>query len=87
MTWTQRAKLVAEDGAALDNFGQAIALSGNVAVIGAYAADGPPPYGNPSEGAAYVVNGVDEVGRLFGNGFESPANPFLAPMESHFERR
>ena len=34
-TWTQQARLVASDGAARDNFGTAVAISGDTAVIGA----------------------------------------------------
>ncbi|XOF35274.1 MAG: FG-GAP repeat protein [Candidatus Electrothrix sp. YB6] len=35
-TWTQQNKLVAEDGAADDNFGCSVSVSGDTAVIGAY---------------------------------------------------
>jgi hypothetical protein len=38
-TWTQQAKLLAADGAASDQFGVSIALSGDTAVVGAYASD------------------------------------------------
>ena len=34
--WTQQAKLLPEDGEAYDSFGEAVALSGDTAVIGAY---------------------------------------------------
>ena len=34
-TWTRQAKLTASDGAASDNFGRAVAVSGDTAVIGA----------------------------------------------------
>ena len=46
-TWTQQAKLTASDGAAGDSFGNAASLSGNTAVVGAYAK-------NSSQGSAYV---------------------------------
>lgn len=50
-TWTQQAKLTALDGAALDNFGFSVALSGDTAVIGAYWDD----VGvNPDQGSVYV---------------------------------
>ncbi|WP_417915249.1 FG-GAP repeat protein [Candidatus Electronema sp. JM] len=38
-TWTQEAKLVADDGAAGDYFGHSIAVNGNTALIGAMADD------------------------------------------------
>ncbi|HET7925320.1 MAG TPA: FG-GAP repeat protein [Rhodanobacteraceae bacterium] len=53
-TWTQQAKLTADDGAAFDNFGRSVAVSGSTVFVGA-------PYavidGNGFEGAAYVFNG------------------------------
>jgi hypothetical protein len=50
-TWTQQAKLVASDGAAYDYFGRSVALAGDTAVVGAYAADAA---GATNAGAAYV---------------------------------
>ena len=53
-TWTQEAKLVADDGVAFDNFGRSVAISGSTILVGA-------PYvvidGNTYEGAAYVFDG------------------------------
>ena len=53
-TWTQQAKLVADDGAAFDNFGRSVAVSGSTVLVGA-------PYavvdGNAFEGAVYVFGG------------------------------
>ncbi len=50
-TWSQQAKLTAPDGAAGDNFGHTVAVSGSTAVVGA-------PYhvigSNQNQGAAYV---------------------------------
>jgi len=46
-TGTQLLKLTASDGAANDNFGQAVAISGNYAIVGAY---------NNSSGFAYIYN-------------------------------
>lgn len=46
-TWTQQAKLFDPQGAALDHFGTAVALSGDTALIGA-------PQGDGGKGAAYV---------------------------------
>jgi len=47
MTQTQTAKLTATDGAADDNFGRSVAISGNTVVVGAVGK-------NQSRGAAYV---------------------------------
>ncbi|MEP7337170.1 MAG: putative Ig domain-containing protein, partial [Acidobacteriota bacterium] len=57
VTWSQQQKLTAADGVAADNFGSAVALSGETAVIGAPAEDLSTPQ---SKGAAYVFvrNGV-----------------------------
>jgi len=53
-TWTQRARLTADDGAAFDNFGRSVAVSGSTVFVGA-------PYavidGNGFQGAAYVFSG------------------------------
>ncbi len=38
-SWTQQQKLVASDGAASDNFGNAVSLDGDTAVVGAYGDD------------------------------------------------
>jgi hypothetical protein len=55
-TWTQQAKLTADDGAADDDFGRSVAVSGSTAFVGA-------PYavidGNGFQGAAYVFGGGD----------------------------
>ena len=48
--WNLAATLTASDGVAFDLFGERVALSGNVAAIGAYQADG-------SRGAVYVFTG------------------------------
>jgi hypothetical protein len=34
-TWSQQAELTASDGAAYDNFGSSVAVSGSTAVVGA----------------------------------------------------
>ena len=52
--WSQQAKLTATDGAANDRFGRSVALSGDVAVIGAMFQD---DMGDKS-GAAYVFSRV-----------------------------
>jgi hypothetical protein len=49
-SWTQQAKLLADDGASFDTFGYSVAVSGDTAVIGAYGRD---DLGDRS-GAAYV---------------------------------
>jgi hypothetical protein len=50
-TWNEQARLTASNGVAFDLFGDAVALSGDTAVIGAAFAD---PGGNDAQGAAYV---------------------------------
>src|SRR5439155_610697 len=40
-TWTQQAHLTAADGAAYDDFGTSVAVSGDTAVVGAYLDDTP----------------------------------------------
>lgn len=46
-SWVEEAKLIASDGAAFDEFGSAVALSGNKALVGAYGDSG-------ITGSAYV---------------------------------
>ncbi|MFA6044264.1 MAG: FG-GAP repeat protein, partial [Phycisphaerales bacterium] len=50
-TWTQQAKLTAADGAAADEFGISVAVSGNTAIVGAFLDDVGP---NADQGSAYV---------------------------------
>ena len=50
-TWSQQQKLVAADGATRDNFGDAVALADDTALIGA---PGTPGNQNPVQGAAYL---------------------------------
>ena len=50
-TWTQQARLTAADGAAGDNFGFSVTISGNTAVIGANYDD---VGSNTDQGSAYV---------------------------------
>lgn len=49
--WTQQAYLSASDGVASDQFGSGVAISGDVAVVGAYLVDVGP---NPNQGSAYI---------------------------------
>jgi len=49
--WTQQQKLIASDGAAGDQFGASVALSGDTVVVGA---DGDDIGANGSQGSAYV---------------------------------
>lgn len=56
-SWIQVAKLVAADGAADDNFGNSLALSGNRLLVGAHRAH---VNGNP-RGAAYLFEGANDV--------------------------
>ena len=50
-SWTQQAKLSAADGAAFDGFGNAVAIDGDIVVVGAQNAA---VNGNASQGAVYV---------------------------------
>jgi len=66
-TWTEAGKLVASDGAAGDEFGNAVALSGPTALVGAFnaAVDG-----QASQGAAYFYT-QPPSDTIFADGFES----------------
>ncbi|MCK9516973.1 MAG: FG-GAP repeat protein [Ottowia sp.] len=52
VTWTEQAKLTASDGAADDNFGNSVAISGdgNIAIVGAYMDDDK----GSASGSAYI---------------------------------
>lgn len=50
-TWTQQAKLVANDGAADDYFGHSVAIIGDTVLVGSYADD---VGANSQQGSAYV---------------------------------
>lgn len=57
-TWNQMVKLVADDGAATDQFGRSVAISGDTVLIGSYWHE---VHGQALQGAAYVFtkeNGV-----------------------------
>ncbi|MPY89097.1 MAG: hypothetical protein GEU99_14360 [Luteitalea sp.] len=55
--WSQQAKLVAADGADGDRFGGSVALSGDIALVGAVYATGD---NDPDQGAAYVFTRGDD---------------------------
>ena len=57
-TWSQQAKLAADDGADGDRFGFSVAVSGDTAVIGAWADDDK----GSSSGSAYVFGGAIPTG-------------------------
>ena len=57
-TWSQQAKLTADDGAAYDSFGGSVAVSGDTAVIGAI---GDNDKGDFFSGSAYVFGGTSVV--------------------------
>ncbi|MGE5221680.1 MAG: FG-GAP repeat protein [Omnitrophica WOR_2 bacterium] len=75
--WKLQARLSAADGAPFDLFGDAVAIDGDVLVVGARAADGPQMERN--SGAVYVFQRSGETWNLFAR---------LAPVdleaESHF---
>jgi uncharacterized protein (TIGR03437 family) len=54
-TWTQQARLFAQEGASFDYFGWSVALDGDTAVVGAIYGPGSV---NPDQGAAYVFTRV-----------------------------
>lgn len=56
-TWTQEAKLVASDGVLDDSFGDAVSISGDVAVVGAFEHDA----NGANAGAVYVFRRVAGV--------------------------
>jgi hypothetical protein len=69
--WVQEAKLLAQDGQEGDQLGASVAISGNIAVVGAPGAD---PAGTDS-GAAYVFryngeNWIEEAKLMAGDGKE-----------------
>jgi hypothetical protein len=65
-SWQETRKLVASDGAANENLGMAVGVSGATAVVGAYYAN---VDGNAAEGAAYLyTRPVDDT--IFTDGFE-----------------
>jgi hypothetical protein len=53
-TWTQQQKLTASDGAADDEFGNAVAISSNTVAVGSHSAD--QPSGGGHAGAVYIFN-------------------------------
>ena len=58
-TWTQSAKIIADDGAAFDQFGQSVALDNGIALIGGWSHNDdpggtPPP---PKPGSVYLFSG------------------------------
>lgn len=64
--WSETDKLVASDGATNDNFGNAVALSGATALVGAFNAT---VNGNASQGAAYFyTQAADDT--IFADGFD-----------------
>ena len=56
-SWTQVAKLTADDGAAHDYFGVSVAISDGTIVVGAYLDDD--KYKGPNSGSAYVFEKSD----------------------------
>ena len=55
-TWTQKTKLLASDGAANDQFGFNVAISGNQAIVGAYFDDA----NGSDSGSAYIFSKNDD---------------------------
>ncbi len=57
-TWSQQEKLVANDGAASDNFGKSVAISGETVVIGAHFDDFGSNFMNQGSAYIFVRNGA-----------------------------
>ena len=55
--WSQQAKLTADSGAAFDNLGNCVAISGGTVIVGAYFAD---VGGNANQGSAYIFVRSDD---------------------------
>jgi FG-GAP repeat/Carboxypeptidase regulatory-like domain len=55
--WSQQARLTADNGAAFDNLGNCVAISGDTVIVGAYFAD---VGGNANQGSAYIFARSDE---------------------------
>ncbi len=53
-SWTQQQKITANDGAADDEFGNAVAINGDTIAVGSHSAD--QPSGNGHAGAVYIFN-------------------------------
>jgi hypothetical protein len=51
-SWTEQAKLTAQDGAAYDHFGHSVAIDGEYAIVGAYGDD--VVVGESGQGSAYI---------------------------------
>ncbi len=64
--WTQKAKLLASDREGGDNFGYAVGLASDTAVVGGY-------HFNSGMGAAYVyrIDDLDPTTLIFADGFET----------------
>ncbi len=60
-TWTQQQKLTASDGGAVDRLGNAVAISGEFAMVGAYNDDN---NGGNDAGSAYVLEVVPSPGQM-----------------------
>ncbi|MFV1991644.1 MAG: FG-GAP repeat protein, partial [Acidimicrobiales bacterium] len=71
-TWTQQAKLTANDAVAGDQFGQSVAISGNTLVVGAHLADDK----GSASGSAYVFvrSGSTWIQRAELSGSDTTAN-------------
>lgn len=77
-SWTQESMLIAHEGSTYDGFGWAVAVDGGTVLVGTGGAHGAAPYGNPNEGAAYLLNDLD---LLFESGFE--AGPARGVSKQH----
>lgn len=68
--WLLRANLVSQTGGTGQAMGRSLGLFHDSALAGAPEFNGPAPFGNPYEGAAYLFIGLETVSPMFANGFE-----------------
>ena len=72
VTWTQVAKLTADDGEAYDFFGQAVAISSNIIVVGSYHDDD----AGFNSGSVYVFQDLEQVAKLTADDASGGTNQF-----------
>ncbi len=68
--WLLRANLVSAVAGPGQTMGRSLGLYHDSVLAGASEFDGPAPFGNPFEGAAYVFTGLESVSPMFADGFE-----------------
>ncbi|HNX33240.1 MAG TPA: FG-GAP repeat protein [Kiritimatiellia bacterium] len=84
--WSQQAKLVAADGVVGDGFGVALALSGDTALVGAYADDGLDASGGTvvDQGSAYVFTLTGAMAVTLDYRYDGLTQSFLVPTNGTY---